>query len=110
MYVYIKTESNPDLYTVGHYSPDDKFHPESDHSDVSSAVSRVCELNGGEAARRKSAAPVAPSLRDLFAMHALAGCLAAHAGPDDKLPKQDYAAFAAYDYADAMLKAREGGK
>ena len=45
MYVYIKSE--PGLWTVGFYSPDGKWHPESDHDSVDEAAKRVYWLNGG---------------------------------------------------------------
>lgn len=47
------------------------------------------------------------SLRDYFAAAALQGILASYAGPDCGLPNDDTAAVRAYDYADAMLKARK---
>lgn len=40
-------ESEPGLWTVGHYDPDGGWHPESDHGDDHSAMRRVVELNGG---------------------------------------------------------------
>ena len=48
MYVYIESEHGPDgtLYTVGFYSPDGKWHPESDHDSRESAAERVHYLNG----------------------------------------------------------------
>ena len=46
MYVYIKTE--PQLWTVGFYSPDEKWHADSDHSSPEKAAKRVHYLNGGE--------------------------------------------------------------
>ena len=45
MYVYI--ESEPGLYTVGFYSPDEKWHTDSDHTDRDAARRRVRYLNGG---------------------------------------------------------------
>jgi len=45
MYVYIKTESN--LWTVGFYSPDGKWNPESDHQNKDNAAYRCHWLNGG---------------------------------------------------------------
>ena len=45
MYVYKRTE--PGLYTVGFYSPDGKWHPESDHDSIEEAAKRVVFLNGG---------------------------------------------------------------
>jgi len=46
MYVYRETEHN--LWTVGFYSPDEKWHPESDHDSQKSAAARVHWLNGGK--------------------------------------------------------------
>lgn len=45
MFVYVRSE--PNLWTVGHYSPDGKWHPESDHSTADAAATRVHWLNGG---------------------------------------------------------------
>ncbi len=50
MYVYIESEHNQygnSLKTVGFYSPDGKWHPESDHETNESAAERVHYLNGG---------------------------------------------------------------
>lgn len=44
-YVYIRSESN--LWTVGFYAPDGKWHSESDHSSSVEAASRTIHLNGG---------------------------------------------------------------
>lgn len=44
-YVYIKSE--PGLWTVGFYSPDGEWHPESDHTSTEEAAKRVYYLNGG---------------------------------------------------------------
>ena len=46
MYVYIKSEKQ--LWTVGFYSPDGEWHPESDHESTESAAARVRYLNGGK--------------------------------------------------------------
>jgi len=46
MYVYIKSE--PSLWTAGFYSPDGKWHPESDYGTKEAAASRVHYLNGGK--------------------------------------------------------------
>ncbi len=57
-YVYIQSERRGqkisegnymehDLYTVGHYSPDGKWEPESDFSKREDAAERVHYLNGG---------------------------------------------------------------
>lgn len=44
-YCYIKSE--PQLWTVGFYSPNGEWHPDSDHSDREDAAKRVAFLNGG---------------------------------------------------------------
>jgi hypothetical protein len=44
MYVYIESEKG--LWTVGFYSPDGKWHPESDHETSKGAGERVHYLNG----------------------------------------------------------------
>lgn len=46
MYVYIRSE--PGLWTVGFYSPDGKWQPESDHDNIESAAERVAWLNGSK--------------------------------------------------------------
>ncbi len=46
MYVYIESEKG--LYTVGFYSPDGKWNPESDHDDREKAARRASFLNGGQ--------------------------------------------------------------
>ncbi len=51
MYVYIHSETNQYgqwLWTVGFYSPDGKFNPESDHDTEKSAAEKVHYLNGGK--------------------------------------------------------------
>lgn len=45
MWVYIKSE--PQLYTVGFYSPNGKWQPESDWGTQAEAAQRVHYLNGG---------------------------------------------------------------
>jgi hypothetical protein len=45
MYVYIRSE--PGLWTVGFYSPDGKWNPESDFNSMREAARRVSYLNGG---------------------------------------------------------------
>lgn len=52
MFVYIKSESN--LWTVGHYAPDGKWVPESDHADKDEAAERVAWLNGSRPTLPKS--------------------------------------------------------
>ncbi len=49
IYVYIKTENNPELWTVGFYNPDGKFFPESDHSVKEEAAKRTAWINGSKA-------------------------------------------------------------
>lgn len=48
-YVYIQSEKNPPLYTVGFYDPNGKWQPESDHTSPNEAAARVHYLNGGGA-------------------------------------------------------------
>ena len=48
IYVYIQTETYPDLFTVGFFQTDGKFYPESDHSDREEAAKRVNYLNGSK--------------------------------------------------------------
>jgi len=45
MWVYIKSE--PSLYTVGFYGPDNEWQPESDWNTREEAAQRVNYLNGG---------------------------------------------------------------
>jgi hypothetical protein len=45
-WVYIKSE--PRLWTVGFYTPDGKWEPESDHENSEEAAKRVHYLNGAE--------------------------------------------------------------
>jgi len=49
-WVYIQSEhtSAGSLWTVGFYSPDGKWHPESDHESQENASERVHYLNGGK--------------------------------------------------------------
>lgn len=44
MYVYIQSERR--LWTVGHYAPNGKWEPESDHDDPQAAANRAARLNG----------------------------------------------------------------
>ena len=50
-YVYIRSE--PQLWTVGFYSPQGEFVPESDHETTEAAAERVHWLNGGEHPRKE---------------------------------------------------------
>lgn len=47
-YVYLRTE--PRLWTVGFYTPDGQWEPESDHGSKDAAAERVRVLNGGGSA------------------------------------------------------------
>lgn len=47
MYVYIQTETNPDLFTTGFYRPDGTWEPDSDHPTREEAEHQVAILNGG---------------------------------------------------------------
>jgi len=49
-YVYMRSE--PGLYTVGHYSPDGRWQPESDHASTEKAARRVATLNGHDSELR----------------------------------------------------------
>lgn len=44
MYVYLQTE--PQLFTVGFFDPNGKWHPESDYNLREDAANRVAFLNG----------------------------------------------------------------
>ena len=46
MFVYLKTE--PQLWSVGFYQPDGKFHAVEDFSRQEEAAKRVHYLNGGK--------------------------------------------------------------
>jgi hypothetical protein len=46
MYVYIQSDTNPDLYTVGFYDPNGNWQPESDHRSARNAAEQVAWLNG----------------------------------------------------------------
>lgn len=45
-WIYIQTEAN--LWTVGFYDPEGKFHGDSDHSSREEAGNRCNYLNGGK--------------------------------------------------------------
>lgn len=49
MYVYLQSE--PGLWTVGFYTPDGKWEPESDHESAAAAAERVHWLNGAQGER-----------------------------------------------------------
>jgi hypothetical protein len=49
-YVYIRSE--PGLYTVGFYTPNGKWEPESDHKTQEEAANQVNWLNGGKPKER----------------------------------------------------------
>ena len=51
MWVYIQTE--PQLFTVGHYDPNGEFHPDSDHTTTEEAGDRVRYLNGGKTLKKE---------------------------------------------------------
>jgi len=48
MYVYLRSNSDSGLWTVGFYSPNGEWIPESDHDSPEDAAQRVHYLNGGE--------------------------------------------------------------
>jgi hypothetical protein len=45
IWVYIQSE--PELWTVGFYSPSGKWNADSDHDSIEEAAKRVHYLNGG---------------------------------------------------------------
>lgn len=47
MSIWVYIQSEPDLLTVGFYSPDGKWHSDSDHTDREAAARRCHYLNGG---------------------------------------------------------------
>jgi hypothetical protein len=62
MYVYKESERWSDgqgfvhvLHTVGFYTPDGEWEPESDHSSESHAAARVAYLNGGKKLKQSKA-------------------------------------------------------
>lgn len=44
---WVYQQSEPTLWTVGYYSPNGKWHPETDHGSKKEAAQRVHWLNGG---------------------------------------------------------------
>lgn len=46
MYVYKQTETSPNLFTVGFYTPKGTWEPDSDHEEREQAANRVAYLNG----------------------------------------------------------------
>jgi hypothetical protein len=49
-WVYVQSE--PGLFTVGHYAPSGEWHPDSDHGDREAAAARCHYLNGGDRGAR----------------------------------------------------------
>lgn len=47
IYIHSEHSSEHDLFTVGFYTPEGQFMPESDHSTREEASQRVHYLNGG---------------------------------------------------------------
>ncbi|MEX2964238.1 hypothetical protein [Microbulbifer sp. TYP-18] len=45
--MYVHMQSEPGLWTVGFYTPDGQWKPESDHSNQEDAANRAAFLNGG---------------------------------------------------------------
>lgn len=48
-YVYVVSEPETPLYTVGFFDPNGKWHPESDFNSREDAAKRVAYLNGANA-------------------------------------------------------------
>lgn len=55
MYVYVMSEQGYgyNLYTVGFYSPDGKWHPDSDWNYRKDAADRAAYLNGASVSNEK---------------------------------------------------------
>lgn len=47
MVTWVYKQTEPGLWTVGFYAPDDTWEPESDHDSPEGAAKRVRYLNGG---------------------------------------------------------------
>ncbi len=45
---YVARQTEPELWTVGHYDPSGEWHPESDHDCEADASDRVAVLNGSD--------------------------------------------------------------
>jgi hypothetical protein len=108
--VYVYIQSEPNLWTVGHYEPGGRFVPESDHESIDAATARVARLNGCGGAEESE--PFALTLRDQFAASALIALSPGAAGLSHYLKADErlHIANQAYLMADAMLAARAGGK
>lgn len=52
MYIYMMTEKN--VWTVGFYSPDDEWIPESDYSSIEEAEKRARDLNSENVEEKQS--------------------------------------------------------
>lgn len=52
-WVYVKSE--PGLWTVGHYDPQEQWHPDSDHGSTLQAADRCAYLNGSPLAQQLDA-------------------------------------------------------
>lgn len=62
-WLYKQTE--PGLFTVGYYAPDDSWNPESDHDSRDGAAARVHYLNGGQTIKEAAAPEMYKALVDL---------------------------------------------
>jgi len=63
-WVYIQSE--PSLWTVGFYSPDGRWQPDSDHSSREEAAERVHYLNGGHIQKQEPEGMYAEYLHRYF--------------------------------------------
>ena len=66
-WVYIFSGPPDRLYTVGHYSPDGKWHPDSDWSDQAAARLQCRWLNGGNDLREDDDDNSMPAIAELNA-------------------------------------------
>jgi hypothetical protein len=64
MYTYIRSE--PQLWTVGFYGPNEKWNPESDWDSSEEAAKRVAYLNGGSYDISEMAVSVSQRVTDIY--------------------------------------------
>ena len=55
--IWVYVQSEPQLWTVGFYAPDGKWHTDSDHSTSEDAANWVAWLNGGSVVKEPTENP-----------------------------------------------------
>ena len=102
--MYIVKPSQHGLWTVGSYGDHGTFRAESVHATEEAADQRAALLNQ----RQEPAAPPLPAMDafTLWDLFAAAYALGAKAGPVGKLYEGKSLAFAAAEFADAMMAQR----